>query len=211
VAESDWKITKAGETCCACQARFAPTQTYFSALFQNADGFSRKDYCAGCFQDRRPEGIFYFWKAALPDPDAAPRARKPVVDVDYVIEFFRRLGDTAGQASSGTAAAGSASADQRAAFRYILALMLARKKALVFQERRKNAGGAEVQIFRERRGGQTHEVVEPSLSPEEIASVSAELGRLLGLPSPAPQPASSPAAAEASGQPSVTATGGATG
>lgn len=203
MAESDWKITKAAEACCACQARFTPAEGYFSALLQDAEGFSRRDYCAACFQERRPDGIFYFWKAALPDPDARPRTRRPVVDVDYVFEFFRRLGET------GAEAAGNS---QRTAFRYILALMLARKKHLVFQERRKKADGAEVQVFRERRGGQMHEVAEPPLSADEVAAVSAELGRLLGLPSPAkPAAQETPASgAEAAGQPSAIATGGAT-
>ena len=76
-------------------------------------------------------------------------------------------------------------ASQRRAFRYILALMLARKKMLVFEGKKKDAAGAELHLFRERRGGQIHPVHEPALSPDEVAAVSAELGVLLGLTPPA--------------------------
>lgn len=192
--EFEWRIAKLGQACCQCGAAFAPGQAYVSALFQEAASFSRQDYCAGCFQSRRPENVFYFWKATRPEPEAnarKERRRQPAVDVEYVLEFFKRL------ESAPPGAEPEGGAAQRLAFRYVLALMLARKKVLVLQGRNADAGGREVHTFAERHGGQTHLVPEPALSPEQMTAVSAELGTLLGLAPPAArQPAEAGAARE---------------
>ncbi|MCY3020486.1 MAG: hypothetical protein NTW87_15810 [Planctomycetota bacterium] len=204
MADSEWKITKAGQTCCLCSARFAVGQSYFSALLQGPEAFVRQDYCPACFQNKRPDNVFYFWKAAQPDPEAEleGRRRRPLVDAEYVFEFFKRLGEGSVSDSRGPVS-------QRLAFRYILALMLARKKLLVFEGRKKDAAGADVHLFRERRGGEIHQVHEPALSPEEVAAVSAELGTLLGLTPPAAQ-APAPVEAQTPGGEVPVTTGGTT-
>jgi len=179
LAEHEWKIGKPAAVCCRCSANFTQGQSYFSALehVENSEvgvGLQRKDYCADCFQAEHPANVFYFWKTAQPlDDEELLRRRQPVVDLEYVFEFFKRLeGD---------------GNPQRVAFRYILALMLARRKLLIFEERKKDAAGMDVHIYREKRGEQRHSVIEPDLREEEIAGVSAELGVLLGL-SPAVPP-----------------------
>jgi hypothetical protein len=203
VAEHDWKITKPGQACCSCKSQFPVGQAYFSALFQEPDSFSRQDYCADCFTNKRPENVFYYWKAMQPDPDAEARPQKrqrPVVDAEYVLEFFKRLEEAppaTGVDEGGPAA--TAAASQRLAFRYILALMLTRRKVLVFDGRKRGADGNDVHLFRERRGGQTHQVQEPQLAPEEVAAVSAELGVLLGLTPAAPSGGNTATAANGTG------------
>lgn len=193
MAEFDWKIAKATQACCLCRQPFGPGQAYYSALFQAQDSFSRQDYCAGCFQDKRPENVFYFWKATAPDQEAEARRaghrRRPVVDIEYVFEFFKRL-------EEGAVSGQNSGAAQRLAFRYILALMLTRKKMLVQDGRKAGANGGEIQVFREKRGGQAHEVSVPALSPDEVTAVTAELGVLLGLTPPAAPSAAGGASAE---------------
>jgi hypothetical protein len=83
------------------------------------------------------------------------------------------------------------------AFRYILALMLSRKKILVADGRTTLPDGESAQVFAEKRGGAKHTVREPSLSEEEIGTVSAELGVLLGI---APPPQKTQPAAAAGGE-----------
>lgn len=180
MADHEWNFAKAGSACCACQTAFAPEQRYFSALIQTpGGGIVRQDYCAGCFEAKRPENIFYFWKAAQPGEGESLKQHRPRIDVEYVFEFFKRLeGD---------------SAPQRVAFRYILALMLSRKKIVLFEGKKKDTAGNEVHLFREKRGGQIHPVIEPALNEEEISSVSAELGVLLGLTPPPPKAPAGPA------------------
>jgi hypothetical protein len=184
VADPVWNIPKASQACCLCQAALSAGEAYYSSLFTQGETFLRRDYCVRCFQSKPPENVFYFWRATLPEAGARERSsrRRPAVDLEYVLEFFTRLGEGAGGAERDGASG------QRRAFRYVLALMLARKKTLVFEGKKTGADGEEIHLFRERRGGQKHEVREPALSPEAIAAASAELGALLGVtPQAAPQ------------------------
>ncbi|HYF47816.1 MAG TPA: hypothetical protein VEJ63_00305 [Planctomycetota bacterium] len=191
MSEHEWKIAKSGQQCSACSAALNVVgKTYFSALFNTPEGLNRRDFCEECFQKNRPDGVYYFWKTLHRDEEEKNKRRQPVVDVDFVLDFFKRLEGEPGE--------GQPQIPQRLPFRYILALMLTRKKVLVQDERRKNAAGQDVQVFKERRGGTAHEVVEPNLSADEISAVSAELGALLGLKAPeAPAAAPAPATGEA--------------
>jgi len=185
VSEHEWKIAKPGAQCTACSAGLNVVgKVYFSALIQTPEGLQRRDFCEECFQKNRPDDVYYFWKTIHRDEEEKNKRRQPVVDVDFVLDFFKRLGTESGEPGEGQPAI-----PQRLPFRYILALMLTRKKVLVQDERRQNAAGQDVQVFREKRGGAVHEVVEPNLSPEEISAVSAELGVLLGLKAPEDKPA----------------------
>lgn len=190
MVEQEWAFSKPGQGCCLCNRTFVPEQRYFSALLQTPEKLLRQDYCDECFQGRRPENVYYFWKRTQADPENdSGKRQRPVVDVEYVLEFFRRL--------SGE------NAPQKVAFRYILALMLVRKKLLVLENKQKDAAGNDVLLYREKREATTHLVVEPPLSESEIESVSAELGVLLGLNAPAKpaaQPGTSPTPAENNGQ-----------
>jgi len=189
LSEHEWKIAKPAIQCSACAAGLNIVgKVYFSALLITAAGLSRRDFCEECFQKSRPEGVYYFWKSTHRDEEEKNKRRQPVVDVDFVLDFFKRLGTDSGEAGEA-----QPQIPQRLPFRYILALMLTRKKVLAQDERRKNAAGQDVQIFKERRGGAVHEVVEPDLSADEISAVSAELGTLLGLKAPEPQAAVPPA------------------
>ncbi len=180
MSENEWKISKSGTQCLACNTPFVVGAPYFSALFQTKDGLTRSDWCETCFQTKRPADVYYFWKTTAVKPDAqAPKKARPLVDLDHVMEFFKRLEEDGGS--------------QKIAFRYILALMLSRKKALFAGERKKDAQGRTVQNYREKKSGAdlpVHAVVEPDLSEAEIQNLSSELGLLLGL-GPMPENAGS--------------------
>ena len=179
--DHEWKIGKPSSACVLCQSSWVvngaettsnpgAAPNYFSALIQTPEGLVRTDFCADCFRDKRPADVYYFWKTAV--QTGAPVSRRPVpVDIDFVLDFFKRLEGE--------------SAPQRVAFRYILALMLTRKKLLLSDGKTRDTQGVEVQLYREKRGGQQHRVYAPELNPEEIIAVTEELGELLGLSKPA--------------------------
>ena len=113
----------------------------------------------------------------LPKNGSSAKKQRPVLDMEYVLEFFKRLeGDSNGQ---------------RVAFRYILALMLSRKKILTAADKKKDEQGHVIQNYREKMTGAetvNHAVIEPDLSETEIQALSAELSVLLGM-APIPEAA----------------------
>ncbi len=179
MSEHEWKISKPAPQCQICSAAFVTDGTYYSALLQSPEGLRRADYCDSCFQSKRPADVFYYWKTT-PKVGNGVKKPRPAIDMDNVLEFFKRL---EGDASP-----------QRIAFRYILALMLSRKKVLAAGEKKKDDQGRVVQNYREKNtGAETviHAVVEPELSEDEIQGLSSELGVLLGI-----APTAEPAAAD---------------
>ncbi|MCW8131634.1 MAG: hypothetical protein KIS92_14910 [Planctomycetota bacterium] len=167
---TDWRIAKSNLQCKACETRFKVGDTYYSLLRDQGNEFERNDFCPACFQEHAAAGVYSFWKTTVPEEEEEAKP-KAVLDVASVLEFFRRLA--------------AESDPQRVAFRYVLALMLTRKKVLRLKGGDRNAQGADVLLFSEGRGGETHEVVQPDLNESEVAVVSAELGRLLGVAPPA--------------------------
>ncbi len=178
MAITDWNIAKSNHTCKLCDSKFKEGDQYFSVLFETESeansGFDRHDYCPGCFEQHSPEHAFSFWKSCVPEGEDEAN-RKPVLDLESVMAFFRRLSGEKDQ--------------QKLSFRFVLALMLTRKKVLKLDGSGKSSEtGEEVLIFKEPKGGDVHEVVQPPMNDDEIGSVSEELGKLLGI-APPPQTA----------------------
>ena len=103
--------------------------------------------------------LFGFWKRTIPESDEQP---KQLVSEDELFDLFEQL-----------------------AFRYLLTLILMRKKKLVF-ERSKPATSDEqgILIVRQRqRGGegQLFDVTDPGLDNETIAQATEELGQIMNL------------------------------
>lgn len=117
-----------------------------------------------------PEGatLFGFWKRVVPESAEQP---KPLVSEDELFDLFEQLSD--------------AKAVKQLAFRYLLALILMRKKVLLY-ERSVPVRGEEpgMLVLRQRikgGGGALFEVIDPGLDDETIAMASEELGQVMNL------------------------------
>ncbi len=143
--------------------------------------FSRVDLCASCWDAEKAGEFFSSWKSLVPDEseDRRPLARQ--IDAETIYDMFRRL---EGQADP---------AQQR--FRFILALMLMRKKRLRFTGVADSPRGEHL-VLDDRHEGITHKVLDPGLGEEEVDAMRGQIDRLLGggadieeePPAPAPEP-----------------------
>lgn len=144
--------------------------------------FSRVDLCANCWDAEKAGEFFSTWKSLVPDEseDRRPLARQ--IDAETIYDMFRRL---EGQADP---------AQQK--FRFILALMLMRKKRLRFTGVADSPRGEHL-VLEDRNEGITHKVLDPGLGEEEVDAMRVQIGRLLGggaeAEEEAPAPASAPA------------------
>lgn len=159
----DWDIAKTSIACAGCEKEFAEGEEVFSALHEDADGFRRKDYCAGCWPGQDGQGAFSFWRTQLPASDAPVRQ---FVDDDVVLDLFRRL-------------EGHAEPEKRN-FRYVLALLLMRKKVLKFREFLRDEAGDRL-VLCDRNGDARHEVPDTHLTEEQIQKVTDEIGQILNV------------------------------
>jgi len=159
----DWDITvKPTGRCCRCQKEFTPQQEYFAALTEQAQGFARSDFCAACWDQQCAEGYFSFWKSRIPSPK---EKKKLLVDDAVLVDFFRRLADTDEQA--------------KLSFRFILALILMRKRILKYEGSQRDQAGREVWRMKLAKSDQVHRVVNPNLDDRQLQQLRDQLNVIL--------------------------------
>ncbi|MEX2671571.1 MAG: hypothetical protein WD294_05610 [Phycisphaeraceae bacterium] len=91
-----------------------PGETYMATLVEEGELFRRVDVSMAVWeQGRRPEELFSYWQTVLPERE---EKKKLFVDNEVLMDLLRRLED--------------AQQPQRVAFRFVLALILMRKKLL---------------------------------------------------------------------------------
>jgi len=125
--DREYKIAASSHTCQGCARRFGVGDEYYSAVreAEGEDVFARHDFCPACW---RPDGAAYFsfWKTRVPEPDQ-PRRRGPqLVDLARLMQLFEHLDE--------------AEEDRALRFRYVLALVLMRKRRLKVVSSRRLAG-----------------------------------------------------------------------
>ncbi|MBI3462223.1 MAG: hypothetical protein HY000_04065 [Planctomycetes bacterium] len=158
---TEYEIQPLSLHCAQTGRELKPGETYYSALTESPEGFRRLDYSAEVWQGP-PDRTVAFWRAKVPTDSGGKR--RQMVDDSVVVEFFERL-------------AGAEDAT-KLNFRYILALLLLRKKILklthvVHEEAR------EILVLRASAGATEHRVVNPGLTEPQLEAVQAEVDKIL--------------------------------
>ena len=168
--DKEYKIVGASRQCQACQRAFAVGDEYFSAVVETAedDLLARQDFCPDCW---KPEAATYFsfWKTHVPAAEEHRHRGPRLVDMGRLLQLFEHLAE---------------SEDVPAVrFRYVLALVLMRKRRLRIVESRRLGGGAGEELtLREVGTGRRHVVSCPSITEDEIRSVADRLREILDMP-----------------------------
>ena len=158
---TDYQIQASTRRCALTGHELKPGDRYYSVLIDEGGALTRRDYSLKAWQGP-PSGAFSFWQGRL-SAGAAPR-RAPIDD-DTLLECFGRLEGEQEPA--------------RLSFRYVLALLLVRRKRLRLEDTRLE-GGREVLALRDARTGARHQVFDPGLPDDELEAVQDEVFQLLG-------------------------------
>jgi len=156
----EWSISKTQGQCFGTGKVIEPGREYFSALVQTDEGLQRRDFCAEYWQANKPE-VFCFWKTRRPLPD---EKKKIFVDDEMLMAFFDRLADQTDP--------------ERVNFRFVLALILMRKRKLKYDSSRNDLGR---EIWRLKVVGEDSfvDVIDPHLSEEQIEQLTSQIGQIL--------------------------------
>lgn len=157
---TEYQIQPNTRRCADSGRELKPGERYFSVLLDEAGKFVRRDYAAEAWQGP-PAEAFSFWAGRVP----AAGNRRPPIDDDMLLECFRRLDGRAEPAGEN--------------FRFVLALLLMRRKRFKFEEAR-NEAGREILCLRCARTGERHEVANPRLTDDEMAAVQEDVFQALG-------------------------------
>jgi hypothetical protein len=157
----DYQIQPNSRRCASTGRELQPGERYFSALLDENHQLVRKDFSQEAWQGP-PAGAFSFWTGHV---QAANDKSRPRFDDDLLEDCFGRL---EGQTEPA-----------RVNFRYVVALLLMRRRRLRFENSLIDAG-VEKMILRCQRTGARHEVVNPRLSDDEMTQVQEEVFNVLG-------------------------------
>lgn len=156
----DYRISSITGRCAATGREFAEGEEFYSVLFDRPEGFVRQDFCLEAWSGP-PADAWCHWKARVPRKEEPKRVW---IDNDALVSFFLRLEDE----TDGT----------RRAFRFVLALILMRKRILRYDETQPAEGGERWRMTL-MADKSVHDVLNPGLDEERIEAVTAELNALL--------------------------------
>lgn len=167
----EYNITKTVGRCSGCDEQMQPGQEFVATVREVEQDdevqFVRQDFCPGCWGAAGGDGqeapeVFGIWRSRVPQPK---ERRKTFVDNEILMDFFRRLD--------------GADEPARVQFRFVLALILMRKKLLIYDRSAAGDDGADVWAMHFRGQDQSCRVVDPHLDEDKIAEVSQQLGDIL--------------------------------
>ncbi len=160
VAEFD--IQGPTRVCAASGKVLSPGEPYYAVLTDKDGSFVRTDYAAEAWPGP-PDGAMAYWAGRVP---AADTSKKPRVNDALLLDCFDHLAGVTDPS--------------RVNFRYVVALLLMRRRRLKFEDHRRLDDGSEVMLLRDARSGDRHEVADPRLGEDQIAAVQSEVFQLLG-------------------------------
>jgi len=156
----EWEVSKPLGQCSGTGKKIEYGEEYFAALVETEQGLQRRDFCVDYWQQNKP-AVFCYWKTKLPDPG---RKKQIFVDDEMLMAFFERLEKETEQ--------------ERINFRFVLMLVLMRKRRLKYDSSRTEDGR---EIWRLRVVGENQfiDVINPHLDQQQIEQLSSQIGEIL--------------------------------
>lgn len=173
-----YPIARATGRCAATGREFSIGEHYVATLVER-DGqeeLARADYCLDAWESGArpalPARLFASWRAVVPDSGSKKQA---FLGDDELLELFERLAET--------------TEARRLAFRYLLALMLVRRKVLKYEGTREGIMTVRQRVPAGAPQPEAWQVVDPKLDDQTIAGAMEQLGEIMALDGPGTLPA----------------------
>jgi hypothetical protein len=155
----DFEIQRCTRHCAKTGRELAPGEVFFSVLEVRGAEVVRSDYCQEAWEGP-PEGILGWWKSHMPDPSA----RRPTwAPNDVMLDLFEDLADQPGSED----------------LRYVLALLLVRRRVLRMEETERDDEGRTILVTYCARREMTYKVIEATPDAARTAEIQETLSRLL--------------------------------
>jgi hypothetical protein len=160
---SPYELGRSTGVCAATGEPLTPGDDVVAVLVEREqDGaLDRLDYSLDAWEaGSRPDRLFCFWRRVIPESNAKP---KPFIDDDELLSLFEQLGES--------------DQPKQLAFRFILSLILLRKR-LIRQVGSKRENGRTVTQVRIRRSDPNDppiEVIDPGMDDEATAAAMEQL------------------------------------
>jgi hypothetical protein len=155
----DYELQRPARHCAASGREFAAGEEFYSVLLAEGAELRRYDYAAEAWQGP-PTGAIGWWKSVVPGQNAK---RSPRAPNEVLLQFFDELAEQPAKQD----------------MRYVLALLLVRRRVMRLEEEQRGSGVGEVLVLYCPRRDATYQV--PVVIPDQakIEEVQQELASLL--------------------------------
>jgi len=160
-----WSIKSRAHACSVTELKFTDGESFFTAIFPDPEssGYLRQDFCAEAWNNRGPDADqpFSSWTSVYHVPVKEEEVKVTDESPEYLL---RRLIEEDEEHTENA--------------RYILAIMLERKKQLVEADSQPTATGI-IRIYEHRKSGDVFIVKDPNVPLSEVESIQDEVAELL--------------------------------
>ena len=162
---NEWDLQARAMACSACQIAFVGDQPYHTLLCFGSEGYRRSDLCDKCWPTVNRTGEISQWLGVfqLPPPPAEETVKKETAE-----SLLRKLIASDDPAESNA--------------RYILAVMLERKRILKPRESSVSEGGRKILVYEHSKTGESFLVTDPELRLDQLEEVQKQIALLLTVP-----------------------------
>jgi hypothetical protein len=157
-----WTVPRAAGTCSVSGRAIAPGERYWAAVRENPAGIERLDVAAEHWDAVDRDGLLASWQTTMP---VGEEKKKRFVDDDVLCTLFEKLGE--------------ATEPAKVNFRFVLGLILMRKRLVLYDKTRREPDGRDVWVVRMRGRQDALELVDPKLDADQTLEVSQQLGQVL--------------------------------
>ncbi|MBV9463425.1 MAG: hypothetical protein JO317_04270 [Verrucomicrobiae bacterium] len=164
----EWNIQSPGRHCAHTGKAFEAKEAIYTILSTGPEGFRREDVCEDAWQAsggeaiRDKAGVVSFWRHLYIPPAPPPPDPLKKEDAESLLRAMLERN----------------APDEKEA-RYVLAVMLERKR--IFKHRETLQGTGSVLVYEHAKTGETFTIEDPHLKLDRIAEVQKKVISLLGL------------------------------
>ncbi|MBL8746547.1 MAG: hypothetical protein JNK58_09365 [Phycisphaerae bacterium] len=171
MASPQYETGRIAERCAATGEALKPGDPFVAALIQvkGEESLIRRDFTPkGWAGQPKPAGLFATWSGVVP---ASEKSKGTAIDTASLLGLFEQLAET--------------DDPKRQAFRYVLALILMRKRVLMPMGSREANGDKPGALLVRPRGSQPEEppieVIDPAMDEATVGEITDQLRTLLRI------------------------------
>jgi hypothetical protein len=159
--KAGYDVPRPAGKCAVTGKDIAPGEKFMAVVRETAEGLERVDVSLEAWPQFDRANLLGFWQTTMPRPE---EKKKLFVDDEVLCNLFERLAD--------------ASEPGKVNFRFMLALVLMRKRFIVYEDTRHDEG-RDVWVVRMKGRDERLDLIDPKLNEKEMAEVSQQLGQIL--------------------------------
>ena len=160
--QGGYEVPRPAGHCAVTGRKIEAGEKFFAAIRETPEGMERVDVAPEAWDTFDRSNLLAFWQTVMPAHEVK---KKVFVDDEVLCTLFERLAD--------------ASEPVKINFRFVLGLILMRKRLIIYEDGRHDADGRDLWVVRMKGRDERLDLIDPKLDEHQVTEVSAQLGEIL--------------------------------